>query len=206
MKPRVAILIPTIGRASLAAALESIKASWDGERVIVLGQRDTAAAERIFDAVDPKVWLDGKPCWEFHALADTDGGFGHDSRNWAIDHLVEDGSYIASLDDDDVLLPGALDAFADAAFEGSPVSVFQTKWGPGHPANGVELYHQPVVVKGNIATPMIFWRKCEARYGHSYFGDYELACALLDVYPANAWAWRDECVCEVRPVAVDEAA
>jgi hypothetical protein len=46
---------------------------------------------------------------------------------------------------------------------------------------------------------MIPWRKCAARYGMEYMGDYALAAALLDVYPASDWNWREEVVCEVRP-------
>lgn len=206
MKPRVALLLPTLGRPELENALRSIADQWDGERVVVLAQQNIDAAQETFDIVDPRIWFDGKPTWTFHALGDATGGWGHDSRNFALDHLVPEATHIGSLDDDDILLPGALEAFADAAFSDAPVSVFKTRWGANHPAHGVTLWRQEgLVSRGEIATPMIFWRKCWARYGVDYMGDYDLACALLDIYPKTDWAWRDECVCEVRPVAGEAA-
>ena len=201
-KPAVHILVPTT-RPSLEATLRSIVAAgWDGERVHVLAQwgDDVHVAEEIFDAVDPRVWVDGKPTWTFHDLGGPSGGWGHDSRNFALDNIVPDGAFVATVDDDDVLTPGALEAFADAAFDGAPVTVFRTTWGKNHPAHGVTLWRQEgLIARGEIATPMIFARRGKARWGVAYDGDFVFAQALAVEHAVAAWAWRDEVVCVVRP-------
>lgn len=188
----------------MKACLESVADQWDGEQVIVLSHRGQDAAGEIFRAIAPSVLIDGRLSWTFVDVPDHGSNFyGHDLRNFAAGSLVV-GSHIATIDDDDVYLDGALEALADAVMSDAPVTVFKAKWGAGHPACGVELWHMKDPAKGNIATPMICARRSSARWGTDYFGDYEYATQLLALFPRETWEWDERLICEVRPEPVDE--
>lgn len=202
--PRLSIIVPTIGRPTLEATLRSIADQWDGEQVIVLSHRGQEEAAEIFRATAPSVLIDGSPAWTFAGVPDHgDNFYGHDLRNLAATGLAV-GSHVATIDDDDVYLDGALEALADAVTSDAPVTVFKAKWGPGHPASGVELWHTKDPAKGNVATPMICAVRSSARWGTDYFGDYEYATQLLALYPRETWAWDERLIALVRPVAVDD--
>lgn len=202
---RLSIIVTTCGRPELLNALFSIRDQWDGEEVVVVAEGDTKAAERIFDRVDPRITMDGNPAWTFTALgSQLAGEWGHNLANYALNHRVS-GSHVCRLDDDDAYVDGALDAMADAVRADTDVSVYKAKWGPGHPASGVVLWHQPNVAYGNVATPMAVWRRGVSRFGLDYGGDFRLYEALREEFPVDGWTWDERIIVEVRPVAVEDA-
>jgi hypothetical protein len=99
--PKVSVVIPTIGRPSLAAAVGSAVAQ-TGHDVEVLV---------VFDTADAPADLD------LHAtvLCTGGGAGGSAARNLGVD--AAQGDFVAFLDDDDEWLPGKLDAQVAAAHE-----------------------------------------------------------------------------------------
>lgn len=204
---RLSIIVPTIGRPTLRATLGSIADQWDGEQVIVLTERGHGETAEVFRDLDPGIKINAEPAWMLVQLPEGPGCWGHDLRNFALNGGLVRGSHVATIDDDDIYVDGALAAMAEAVADDAPVAVFKARWGAGHPANGVVLWSDQRVAKGNVATPMIVARRSEARYGLDYFGDYQYAVELLLEFPPHEheWVWDERVICEVRPVAVEVA-
>lgn len=203
MKKRLSIIVPTIGRPTLRATLESIAEQWDGEQVIVIAEGDVGTAHRIFEAVAPTTVVDGAPAWMFVGQTFAAAGlWGHNLRNHALDTLVR-GTHVATIDDDDVYLSEALDAMADALDRDQP-QVYRMTFGAGHPAHGITCWRLPRAIRGDIGTPMIVAPVSEARFGLAYDGDWTYVEALERLYP-QGFVWDDRVTVEVRPVAVKDA-
>lgn len=202
----LSIIVPTTGRPSLAATLAAIaKQTAPGDSVIVIADGPSDAARAMFSGY---ARLNGaaarQPVRWTYVEADHGGAWGHPLRNLALDRLVTT-THVATIDDDDVHVDGALDLMRAAAAETWLPVVFRARWGAGHPAAGVELWHRPEVAYGNVATPMVVWPAAtRARWGHSYDGDFRFYCELEVEY--GGLVWRPETVAEVRPVAIAEAA
>ena len=209
----VSIIIPTLGRPSLAACLESLAPQTqtaNGDRVLVMADgpeawtkaRDLTPPDRI------KFRVCGYPGWN------TLGQYGHPRRNAALDLIGEYANppdFCWSIDDDDIALPGALDAIR-AATEAHPGRwfIFSMVGGPGSHYPDITVPTQGQVIRpGNVGTPMlVFPATVAARFGSSardgfppgYFGDWEMAVALeAELGPP---VWRDAVICEVRPQAI----
>lgn len=204
MEKRLSIVVPTIGRPTLRATLESIAEQWDGEQVIVIAEGSVGAAHRIFEQVAPTTVVDGTPAWTFIGQAFLAAGlWGHNLRNYALDTLVR-GSHVATIDDDDIYAPGALDAMAEALDRDQP-QVFRMTFGAGHPAHGITCWRLAKATRGDVGTPMIVAPVSTARFGLVYDGDWEYVQALEQLYP-QGFVWDDRVTVEVRPVAVKDAA
>lgn len=213
----LAIIVPTVGRRSLADLLESLAPQMqDGDRGIVVvddHERYHFCCEAVAFAREQSsaevVWR----CWRNRG---TRGVFGQGGRNWALDMLREiEGApaWAWSIDDDDRAAFGALDMIRAAVDSGEASwYIFRMRGGDGthFPGRTVPMQGEQIV-EGNVGTPMlVFPSRCESRFGvgpgvrggdPGYFGDLTMAVSLeLEL---GAPSWRPEVICEVRPVAVE---
>lgn len=139
----ITFLIATTGRDSIKRTLASIEHT-DGDEVLVVGGGPWVAE------YDSRVRF--LPCA-------PGGDWGHTERNYG--QAFAKGQYISHIDDDDVYAPGhrALMADAIAQTPNRPV-LFRMQY-----PNGVTLWSQPVVVLGNVGTPMMLLPNQPEKFG-----------------------------------------
>ncbi len=205
----LAILIPTVGRESLRACLESLADQMRrDDRVLVLCDEPTR-----YDYVTDLVYeirSDVYGIWRSYYSEQQLGFYGHAQRNRALAYLpmVErPPDLVWSLDDDDVATPDALAAIRDAyTSHAAPWYVFRMVGGAHSHFNGLVVPATGGGIRiGEIGTPMIVAPLCAARFGvdafpPGYFGDFSYACELEDLLGPPAW--KPEIVAEIRPTAV----
>ncbi len=212
---RIGVIIPSTGeRETLHACIDSVLAQL-GDDYLVL------ALDRPDIPPDLHDWLHYDSAYRDNVIVitgPTRGQYGHPARNHAL-HLCpfscpDRATHVWSLDDDDVALPGALDAIREAA-AANPDNwlAFKTRFGPGSHAAGITVWREQRVQLGDIGTPCIVmpvtaksrWGSLGVDqfgrdYGAGYFGDFTLARDLeAELGPP---VWCEETVCEVRPVAI----
>ncbi len=143
--PDLTVIVPTKGRATLARTLQSIP---DDVQTIVLpdgqhAQRVAHEAARGRDNVKTVVSL----------AKDPSGHLGHPQRNLGM--TLAKTKWLAFMDDDDAYTPDAFQVI-DANLNGHRVPhIFQMRYGrhPNAPPGHV-LWQAPVVMFGNVGTPM----------------------------------------------------
>jgi hypothetical protein len=181
------VIIPTVGRDSLAATLGSL-------------------TPQLSDEDDIMVVEDGETQL---------GAYGHGARNWMLDRFDLDwgGTHFWSIDDDDIAASDALNIIR-TAIESFPGAwfIFQRIGGANSHYHGLKVPHtKHKVLPGNVGTPCIVWpASAEARWGtgafaidglptHNpgYFGDYEMAVALQKELGDPVWV--DEVIAIIRP-------
>lgn len=176
---RISVIIPTIGRETLGAAIESCEGAED--LIVVF---DEAAREPKFPSVEA----------QFKVVSVRGGDLGYTARNAGM--KVATGTHLAFLDDDDVFLPGAIDTMRAHACD-RPV-IFKM----AHPQLGI-FWREPVLRYANVGTPMILVPNEPARLGvwapYEYGRGGDFAFLLGCVEMMGDPVWRDELVCQVRP-------
>lgn len=205
----ITVIIPSVGRPSLLGTLNSLgKQLTQFDDLLVVFDGMEEAPSFVPDGVS---WL---------SIPEQEGAYGHHARNLGIDWSYRaewPKEYLWSIDDDDVALPGALDAIREAVTENEGRwFVFQMQGGanshfPGQKVPTVGHEIRP----GNIGTPCIVWpASAKARWGTiamdpgivgnfsdytspGYFGDYEMAVALQDELGDPVWV--DTVIAEIRP-------
>jgi hypothetical protein len=129
----ITFLIPTIGRPSLQATLESIEL-WQGDEILLVSGSIMAAplTKKVRQIYCPP----GKD-------------WGHTERNVASRFAL--GQYIAHIDDDDTYAPGTR-ALMEDAIRTTPHRplLFRMRY-----PNGVTLWREPTLTFGNVGTPMM---------------------------------------------------
>lgn len=210
---RLAVVIPSTGRDSVRACIDSLLPQI-GDDYLYL------ALDRPDVPDDLYQWLHYDSTWRDNVAAMTCtealGQFGHPQRNRILHALSEDVTHVWSLDDDDVALPGALDAIRSEV-ENAPLRwfAFQMRFGPGSHAPGIVCWRERVVRLGDIGTPCIVMpASAKSRwgslgvdqfgrdYGPGYFGDFEMAKSLeAELGPP---VWVPEVIAEIRPIAGDQ--
>jgi len=170
----ISFIVPTLGRASLAATLQSIECL-PGDEILLVGSPgpfNHAFARHI-------------PCppgWDW----------GHTERNFAMPFAR--GRYIAHIDDDDVYVAGTRELMADAIRQapGRPV-IFKMR-----APNGVTLWQEPVIRCGNLGTPCFLHPNMPTKFGTwgSFIGG---DCHFLETskWKAEDYVWREEVICLV---------
>jgi hypothetical protein len=223
----LAVIIPTVGRRSLANTLESVASQLqDGDRGFVVSDH-WARYDFCCEAVEfaREASADGVT-WRCWINRGQRGLFGHGARNWALDQTagfedMPDGmpDWCWSIDDDDEATFGAVDMIRAACASGdAPWYVFRMRGGAGSHFDGVTVPTMGETIReGNVGTPMIvFPSACQSRFGvgrgvprehdlgDGYFGDLTLAISLQMEFGDPGW--RSEVVAEIRPVAAEVSA
>ena len=173
MTPRISIVVVTAGRWSLKLALESIGCQMkDGDQIVLAGVNNRCA---LFTACLPGVYVEtaGLPHWEAHDKAIA----------------ACTGDYLMFVDDDDRLLPGALDAVRTAMgptmfrmanpWDGGGGYIWQQKWQLAVAMIAAEMFVTPVNGK-------------YGQWGARHEGDYDFIMSTLAKYPLRTLAWREE--------------
>lgn len=185
------MILPTIGRPTLARALRAVRAqAWQaGDEVLLVGDGRTPTAASLWDQFS----LPGR-------YLETNGpakDWGHTPRNLVMPEAR--GDYIMSLDDDDVLTPNAV-ATVRAALAENPGRPHMFRM-EGEPCGGL-LWRTKTVEHRNVGTPMFVLPTAGrrwAKYLPYHGGDHAFMRDTLAPWPADSLVWREEVICHVRP-------
>jgi Glycosyl transferase family 2 len=172
----VSFIVATIGRPSLADTLASIEL-WPDDEVIVIGNVETRTEGQIR-----------------YIRCPPGHDWGSTERNIATP--LARGRYLSHIDDDDVYAPGARAAMAAAMME-TPnlLTIFRMQY-----ANGNTLWQKPIMLKGNIGTPMIFMPNDPQKMGQ--WGEH-MDCG--DFYFLQTMRWEpDDIVWDTTVIALLE--
>lgn len=182
MTARISVVIPTVGRASLARALESARGADE-----ILVAWDTTVSQGSMPS-----HIDGA------TLIPVRGGdHGYTGRTEAA--RAATGTHLAFLDDDDVYTPGAVDLMRTMACD-HPV-IFQMD----HNAHGI-LWREPVLEFGNVGTPMFLVPNVPDKLGTwaahlpglpEPGGDFTFIAGCVEKMGAPVWV--DQVTAVVRP-------
>jgi glycosyltransferase involved in cell wall biosynthesis len=171
----ISFIVPTIGRASLAQTLASIKLR-SGDEILLVGERATGA----FSGTD----------WRRRFIPCLPGNdWGSTERNLAMPYAH--GQYLAFMDDDDTYAPGYRALMQDAidTTPDRPV-IFRQQY-----PDGRTLWQEPVVMFGNVGTPMFLIPNVPEKLGvwGSFVGG---DCYFLEQcgWLRSEFVWRPEVV------------
>lgn len=191
--PTLSVMIPTIGRPTLARTLASIRS-----QQFVVGDEVLLLADGIQDTTR-ELWEQFK----FHGrylehAAGPSNDWGHTPRNLFMPEAR--GTHIVCLDDDDVMTPGALVVIRAALAEAPDrPHMFRGDF------SGVKLatvWKEKTVVEGNVSTVLFVIPTAGKKFGRytpRYGGDYDFCASTLRLYPPGALVWREEIICTIRP-------
>ena len=179
----LSIIIPTLGRGSLQAALDSCR---DADEIVVV--LDTSRGGTLPCELPPNA-----------VFAQGDFGVrgGHAGRQHGIS--LATGTHLAFFDDDDVYTPGAIQIMCEAACD-VPV-IFRMD----HYSLGV-LWRDPVIEFGNVSTQMYVVPNDPSRFGAwtpvapqlpQPGGDYTFIKETCE--RMGGPVWRDEIIAVLRP-------
>ena len=172
----ISIIVPTIGRPSLAVALASLTSELlPGDEVLVIGNVDEREE-------GPVRYIRRAP----------GGDWGHSERNFAMKLCC--GRYIAHLDDDDTFAPGWRALVQDAidTSEGRPI-IFRMRY-----PSGQTLWIQPQLCLGNVGTPMMLTPNEPEKFGvwgSFHGGDFHFL--ETSRWRRSDYVWRPEVLAEL---------
>ena len=169
--PTLSIIIPTLGRPLLGKILRELAAQLGPlDEVLVVGDGPQPTAESIVAGTDPRIrYLEGEQdhCW------------GHPQRNWAMARAK--GTHLASFDDDDSLMPGALEIMRSAASRAQDrPHLFKIRY------RGEVIWKERALACGNVSTQMFLVPKVRGRlgeWGARYEGDLDFIRSTVTLYP-----------------------
>ena len=187
--PTLTVVIPTIGRRTLARTLASIRsqALLAGDEVLLVCDGDFPDSRRVWSEsglAGRMLWIDGGPSRDWGMTARTRG----------IEQAV--GEWLLFMDDDDVYLPGAFAAIRQALFL-APRRPHLFRMRSVHARGGLIWGHREVKC-GNVSTQCFGVPNDHARMGRwspRYEGDYDFIASTLLHY-AEGPVWREEVIAE----------
>lgn len=169
--PTISIIVPTIGRPSLLATIQSITAQLlPLDEVVVVSDGPSDEARKMVAAAGSQyVYLE---------TPDRTWDWGGTPRNIGI--AKAGGRYLAFMDDDDIYLPGALDAIRRAAMENPLVPlIFRMKH-----CDKI-IWDEPVLRPGNVSSQMLAVPNINGAVGRwtaRYAGDYDFIVHTVDLH------------------------
>jgi hypothetical protein len=188
MTPTLSIIVPTVGRPTLMRLLEEMEPDLgEHDEVLVIGDGPQPQAAWIVSTfVDPRIrYFDGP---ETHC-------FGNAQRQYGMTQAT--GSHLCFFDDDDHVLTGGLRILRVLAGN-RPTTFTLTRM---LDKNGLVLWHQPVVMQGNVSTQMILCPNVPTslgQWGARYEGDYDFISStlVLSRWPVH---WSTTLIGDCRP-------
>lgn len=127
-----------------------------------------------------------------------DAPWGHAARNRMMPR-ARVGNAVCFIDDDDVYVPGALDAIR-AAFLAEPhrIHIFRMIYRPLGAGRYDVLWRYPKVELGNVSTQQfVIPSPTDARFSDRYEGDYDCLVAAVAQRPEPRW--HERIVAHYRP-------
>lgn len=187
------VIVPTLGRTTLAATLNSIRAqSVDSDEILVVADTDgdVDRAYAIFNAVSGEDSAATK--WRFLQCASDQYGRGYAQREYAIERAK--GTHLCFQDDDDTFSHNGLSLMRDAATDIPVLFRFKHKHGV--------IWQTPKLRFGDIGTPCIVTPnsnlgRWEPTSGGTSGGDFTFIDKTVRNH--NGCHWREEIVSLVRP-------
>jgi glycosyltransferase involved in cell wall biosynthesis len=181
----LSVIVPTIGRPSLRDALVSMALQLVGEdEVLVVADGSRPEAARIVSSFD---WR-----FKFMEAPGPSSDWGNTPRNYGIERAK--GSHLVFMDDDDVYLPKAFEAFRRAIAET-----------PDRPHIFKMIHHEriiwqePVLKRTNVSTQMFLIPNLPGRVGRwnkEYDGDFDFLYRTLLMYldGPKVVVWQEDVV------------
>ncbi len=189
--PTFSVIVPTIGRPTLARTLTSLRMQdWIyGDEVILAADGESSFAKRL--------WRQYKMPGHFIESPICLGSWGHGMRNALLDQNVASGNFLLALDDDDIFTTKAIATIRKAVVDapGCP-HIFRMRSTEG------TLWSTPELKPRNVGTPMFVFPnhpKRLGRYAMRYGGDLDFAQQTAAFYPPEALVWRPEIIALIRP-------
>lgn len=187
----LSLIVPTIGRPTLARALLSLRRqAWRaGDEVLLVGDGPQLVARSLWEQFHlPGRYLEvpqtSPPDW------------GHTPRN--LTHSLARGAYLMALDDDDELTSGAVATVrASLAVNPSRPHLFRMSGD----LNVGTVWKVKDVRLGNVGTPMFVTPNDSAklgRYASRHGGDCDFIRETCSFY-SDGPVWREEIICAIRP-------
>ena len=175
---RLSIILATSGRPSLElAASAAVCQMAEVDELIIAGGGPLAEALAEERGVE---WID----------LPAGGDWGHSERNAAMP--LAEGTHLLFVDDDDALLPGALEAVRAAIATNPDLPHIFRMIDP----QGRILPERPGLAQGHIGTPCLVAPNVPeklGRWGHRYEGDFDFIRSTLDHYPDGA-VWHADVI------------
>lgn len=183
--PTLSIVVPTIGRPSLAYTIQSVDYQLGPfDEVIVVSDGPLPEVRRLVESAGRRYF--------YFETAGRMYDYGGTPRNIGISRSR--GQYLAFMDDDDTYLPGGLDAIRQGAMENprTPL-VFKMKH------RDKILWEEPVLKPGNVSSQMLAVpniRGLVGRWTSRYAGDYDFIVHTVDLHQ-GAVVFREEVIAEL---------
>jgi hypothetical protein len=180
----LSIIIPTAGRPTLAATLETLARQLHADdQVLVVGDGEQLLARELVGALPTPPWR----YFEHGPTRDT----GRSQREFAIARAT--GDYLCFMDDDDVFTDGALDTIRAHA-----------RAHPGRPLMfrmedrfGTILWQAPEVAYANVSGHMLVVPNLAGKVGHWDKNDFEFIVQTLDLQGEPVWL--EDVIAVLRP-------
>lgn len=201
MTVSLSIIVPTLGRATLARTLEQLAAQvTPADEVIVVadpaGDEELARVTYHDVAYGPDWERPWFPTWKYLVEPSDGAGIGTGQRTRGMEAAT--GTHLAFIDDDDVHAPGALELMREAVetISNAPV-VFRMRT-----TFAGTLWRDPVLRYGNVGTPMFVvpnqpshLGRWEAHTDDGHGADYTFITGCVE--QMGEPVWRPEIVAHI---------
>lgn len=179
--PSLAVITPTIGRASLRTMLQGLLPQLDaGDEVLVIGDGPQPNAKKIVEDLKSTFIR----YWEIPLIRN----YGNPQRNIALQEAKAD--YIMFVDDDDTVCPDGIEKVKEVAskYPGLPLMFKMVH-------AGSQIWREKIICCGNVSGQMFITPNINGKLGRwtgHYASDFDFISSTLNLYPENSVIWRYE--------------
>jgi len=189
---RLSIIIPTLGRLTLARTLSGISRQilQRGDQVLLIADGLSPAAIAIWER-------SGLPGEAITLTSGPHGDWGNTAKREALRRVT--GTHVVYIDDDDLHVPGAFAAIRRGVqWDTRGFHIFKMRYVEGKHPGGV-LWHQPELVPDNVGTPMfVHPADCVlGAWGTDYRSDFEFMRSTAQANPDRRIHWHDHVIAEI---------